>query len=203
MEIHGEAKRGQLTSLYNTWRGMKDRCMNPSHKSYKYYGEKGVKICLEWQKSFENFRDWALSNGYQEGLSIDRIDVKGNYEPSNCRWATLEQQANNKTTNHFLTYNGKTQTINQWADYLGIKREIIKDRLRWGWKVDDIFETPVAQCITDKYEFEGESHSLTEWSRIKNIPYSALWKRIRDSKWTIEKALTTPVGKRKKHDKMN
>ena len=196
--IHGEARRNQLTPLYNTWRGMKERCLNPNHIGYNNYGGKGIIICEEWQNSFVKFREWALSNGYQEGLTIDRVDTNGNYEPSNCRWSTQKEQQNNKTSNHFLTYNGITMTINQWAEELGVKRELIKDRLRWGWSVEKALVTPVRECKSIIYEFNGESHNLKEWAHILKLPYDTLHYRVHKLNWTIDKALTTPIQKKNK-----
>lgn len=86
------------TRLYNIWQAMKTRCYNKNHKFYKDYGGRGVKICDEWQHDFMSFRKWAINNGYKDGLTIDRIDVNGNYEPSNCRWATMSVQNKNKRT---------------------------------------------------------------------------------------------------------
>lgn len=94
----GEFRGLSDTRIYRIWKGMKERCFNPNCESYPDYGGRGITICDEWQgtQGFFNFLSWALNNGYSELLSIDRINNKGNYEPSNCRWATMVQQANNR-----------------------------------------------------------------------------------------------------------
>ena len=84
------------------------------------YGGRGIKVCEEWSKNSKNFYNWAMANGYKDDLTIDRIDVNGNYEPSNCRWATYKEQANNTRRNHFVEVNGEKRTIAQWADFYGI-----------------------------------------------------------------------------------
>lgn len=117
------------TRLYRAWINMKNRCYNKKLKEYKNYGGRGIKVCDEWKNDFLVFYKWSIENGYSDDLTIDRIDVNGNYEPSNCRWTTIEIQANNKTNNHFITYNNQTLTINQWARKLNIPRETIKTRL--------------------------------------------------------------------------
>lgn len=108
------------TRLYSTWQKMKMRCCNPNDHSFKNYGARGIMVCKEWQNSFEAFYKWAMANGYEEHLTIDRIDNDGNYCPENCRWATLKEQANNRSNNHLISYQGKTQTLHQWADELGL-----------------------------------------------------------------------------------
>lgn len=131
---HGLTK----SKLYKVLNGMKNRCYNKNTYNYKYYGGRGIVVCDEWLDDFMNFYNWAMDNGYREGLSIDRIDANGNYEPDNCRWKTSKQQCNNKRNNVQLTYNGKTQTLSQWADELDVNYKTIATRYYRGWKVKDI-----------------------------------------------------------------
>ena len=121
--VHGqEPKR-----LYNTWCNMRRRCYEKQNHKYKNYGGRGIKICPEWL-DFCVFREWALSNGYSETLTLDRINVNGNYEPTNCRWVTQKIQQNNRSNNHLITYNGETHTMKEWSEITGISYRTIKDR---------------------------------------------------------------------------
>ena len=97
--IHGESpkqNKKNASRLYGIWLGMKTRCSNPTHHDYHYYGERGVSVCEEWANNYLSFKHWAIDNGYDDSLTIDRIDVNGNYEPSNCRWVTMCEQSQNK-----------------------------------------------------------------------------------------------------------
>ncbi|MBU3102922.1 hypothetical protein [Clostridium gasigenes] len=99
MKKHGMAKK---TKLYPVWVTMKQRCYNGKNKDYYNYGARGVTVCDEWRTNYLKFHNWAYGAGYNEGLSLDRIDVRGNYEPSNCRWATMKEQANNKRNTIYI-----------------------------------------------------------------------------------------------------
>ena len=127
--IHGKYK----TRLYKIWQGIKRRCYNKRFKHYKNYGDRGIVVCDEWKNDFMAFYNWSMSNGYKDNLTIDRINVNGNYEPNNCRWVTRKVQQNNTRRNVLITYNGKTQNMRQWADELGIKQNTICCRHRKGW----------------------------------------------------------------------
>ena len=130
------------TRLYNIWQGMKARCLNINSKYYKRYGFRGITICDAWRDSFEAFRDWALANGYRDDLTIDRIDNGGNYCPENCRWITMKEQQNNRRSNRFITYNGKTKTVSQWASEIGVSTGMLYHRLDAGWDIDRAFTEP-------------------------------------------------------------
>lgn len=131
------------TRLYVIWSNMKARCNNVKGYEYHAYGGKGVRVCEEWER-FENFRDWAEAHGYNDGLTIDRIDVNGNYCPDNCRWATQAEQSLNRTDNHLVTAYGKTQTIREWADETGIKYDTIERRINgYHWPPERAVSEPV------------------------------------------------------------
>lgn len=129
------------TRIYNIWTKMKDRCYNPRSTNYRYYGSHGVSICDEWL-DFNKFYEWTKISGYKNDLSIDRINVFGNYEPLNCRWATAKQQNSNTTRNHMITIGMETKTIQDWADTASIHRSTILSRLQRGWTTDDAVLTP-------------------------------------------------------------
>lgn len=138
---HNQSK----TKLYRVWASMRDRCTLVSSQAFKYYGGRGIAVCDEWRESFQTFYDWAIDNGYCEGLSIDRINVDGNYEPSNCRWVSKKNQANNKQNNICIEYNGETHTIAEWANILGINYITLWMRFRRGWSVEKALQTPVKE----------------------------------------------------------
>lgn len=125
--------------LYTIWFGMKARCYNPNDMNYENYGKRGIKICSEWLQDYSLFRTWAYENGYNDKLTIDRIDVNGDYCPENCRWATWVEQCNNKRQNLKITYHGETHTATEWSRITGIKAQKIMYRYRHNFKLDDVF----------------------------------------------------------------
>lgn len=132
---HGMSK----TKLYRTWHGMKRRC-DPADKCHKdRYSDRGITVCEEWKHSFEAFYEWAIANGYQEGLTIDRINNDGNYEPSNCRWATTYTQARNKRSNIMVEHNGETLCITDWEIKLGFGTGTLWHRYWIGDRGDFLF----------------------------------------------------------------
>lgn len=120
---------------------MKNRCYKPNTTYYEYYGGRGISICDEWRTSYEAFRDWAVSSGYMDGLTIDRIDVDGNYEPSNCRWVTGVAQANNRRSNRNYTYNGGTHDLTEWAKLRNINPKTLFSRIYAGWDFERAITT--------------------------------------------------------------
>ena len=124
--------------LYTIWRNMKRRCNDSDRECYKNYVGRGIRVCDEWQNNYRSFYNWALSNGYNDELTIERINVNGNYEPLNCTWATRKEQSNNKRNNHFLTFNGKTQTVAQWSEELDISISTILRRIDKGMTDEEV-----------------------------------------------------------------
>lgn len=134
---HGNSTRSFVSLAYNSWKAAKARCHNPKHKKYKFYGGRGIKMCDRWFNSFEFFFEDMGERPI--GLTLDRFpDMKGNYEPGNCRWATSEEQVRNRPTNIFITFNGKTMMLIDWARETGIHRNTLRGRYYMGWSIQDM-----------------------------------------------------------------
>lgn len=131
------------TRLYKIYHGILKRCENKNSTSFKNYGKKNIKVCKEWKDDFIAFYNWAINNGYQDKLTIDRINVRGNYEPSNCRWATAEIQQNNRSNNLHLTHKNKTLTLAEWCKELNLNYFTVQQRLnKLNWSVSRALNTP-------------------------------------------------------------
>ena len=148
----GKGHQGNGTRIYSIWANMKRRCLNSKNNHYKDYGGRGIIICNEWL-GFIPFRDWALSNGYEEHLSLDRINNDDNYEPENCRWATQKEQCNNTRRNRFLTINGKTQNLTQWSEESGVSVSVLRNRIKKEWDSDKLLIKP-ERLILSKSQLE-------------------------------------------------
>lgn len=139
--LKAHTKHGMTKSkIYRLWYGMKMRCYYCNGKDYHLYGGRGITVCNEWKNDFMAFYNWAIANGYKEGLTIDRKDVNGNYDPSNCRWITSAEQHRNTRTNKFLKYNGEVRCASEWSEKLGLNYNTLLWHLRIGWNIKDALE---------------------------------------------------------------
>lgn len=131
---------------------MLDRCYKPELKHYRLYGGRGITVCDEWKNDFMAFATWSLANGYAANLTIDRHPNKnGNYEPTNCRWATVKQQSNNRRNNSFLTFRGQTKTIAEWSEIVDINQFAISQRIiKLKWSVKKALTTPLNKTNSKK-----------------------------------------------------
>lgn len=131
------------TRLYSIYRNILSRCYNKHIKHYKNYGGRGIIVCDEWLKDFSYFYEWALKNDYKKDLTIDRIDVNGNYEPNNCRWVDMKTQSRNRRANHLVRINNETRPLISWCEEYNINYKTVRDRLKRGWSYIDALTKPV------------------------------------------------------------
>lgn len=132
---HGETH----TRLYHIWQSMIRRCTDPNKDGFESYGGRGIDVCQEWRTSFESFKKWAIENGYRDDLSIDRINVDGNYSPENCRWLNPKDQARNRRSN--ISFQGKC--VAEWAEILNVKAPTIYKRLENNWDIEKALFTQI------------------------------------------------------------
>lgn len=157
-EKNGFYKHGKRnTKLFKIWYGIISRIDNPNSTRFYNYGGRGIKICDEWRE-FVPFYDWAMANGYREDLSIDRIDVNGNYEPANCKWSTTKEQARNTRKTRYITYRGLKKPLIEWMEMFGKDGEKLDNRIYRNWELSRVFK-----------EFEER---ITEY--IKNNPHQVV-----------------------------
>lgn len=142
-EKHGCNKKGKRSRIYNIWAQMISRCSYKNRWDYKHYGGRGIKVCDEWL-DFSTFKNWADKTGYSDSLTLDRIDPDGGYTPDNCRWATVREQQNNRRNNHYMTYNGETHSMADWARVTGITYSTLRSRKNnLGWSDEKSITTPL------------------------------------------------------------
>jgi len=174
------------------WKGIKKRCINPNYEHCAYYLDKGIQVCSEW-KSFKPFYSWAINNGYEDGLQIDRIDVDGNYEPINCRWVTPKENSRNKSNNRKVLYCGEYKTIAELSEISGLSKKTITDRLDRAWSEEELLQPQRMRKNIRKYTgtthtINGITKSITEWSDIIGISSKSFWDRLNNG-WTDDELL--------------
>lgn len=159
--------------LYNIWRGIISRCYNNKDTSYKNYGFRGVSVCDSWLNNFDSFEKWSLDNGYKDGLTIDRINVNGNYEPKNCRWATTKEQGLNKRNTVYANYNGKELPLSEIANITGIKYSTLHKRYKKG---KDLYKTGNYKI---QVLYDNNWHTIRELSEKFNVSRGVIKNRIK------------------------
>lgn len=135
------------TRLYSIWQHMKYRCCNKNGKDYKNYGGRGIAVCSDWLDNFMSFYNWSMANGYDNNLTIDRIDNGKGYEPNNCRWVDMKQQSRNTRQNRNITINGVTRCLAEWCEILGLNYDKIYNRLYKGWSIEKALELKGNQYV--------------------------------------------------------
>ncbi len=187
-ELHGfTAFNKRDPKEYSSWKSIKRRCFDTKFKSYKNYGGRGIKICERWENSFLNFiTDMGMMP--HPSCSIDRIDNDGNYEPNNCRWATRIKQANNKSNNVFLEWNGEKKTVAEWSRSTNIPIVAIRERLK-KWSIEKTLSTPLKSNnkIIKKIKFGNKSLSMYEWEKVLSIDRSTIYRKLQKSRINFEK----------------
>ena len=215
MYIHGDS----YTRLYKIYKAMKIRCYGNSDKTQiKNYKNRGITVCDEWLNSWIAFKTWAIENGYNDTLTIDRINNNKGYSPDNCRWATRKEQNNNKRTNFYITINDITHTMTEWCEINNINIDAACKRIEtYGWNPIKAVTTPTrtyerygkysrkrkaderaingVQWQEVKVKFNGETHNVAEWSRIVGIGRATIAWRLKNG-WSIEDALTKPTRRK-------
>ena len=183
--------------LYAVWNSMKQRCNNPNNKKYPRYGGRGIKVCTEWLCSFDSFREWSVKNGYREGLTIDRINNDGNYEPSNCRWTDYKTQNNNTSAIKLITYNGETHTKAQWAELYGLSLKSVYQKM----ERNNISFIEALFSVGEKRErlitYNGKTQNIRQWAEELNISYTCLVNRLDCLHLTVKEAFEKPYKSRK------
>lgn len=168
---HGLAK----TKLYKKWGSMKTRCNNPNVKDYPNYGGRGIKVCKEWSDDFGLFYKWAMENGYEDGLTLERKNFNGDYEPNNCCWIPFIAQARNKTQNHFVTINGETKTIVEWSEISGIPPKTLRHRIVNGWSESELLD-PVGNRFSHIL-INGVSKTINAWAKEYQLDHNTIKRR--------------------------
>lgn len=163
------------TRLWRTWNGMRSRCNIESSSGYKDYGGRGINVCAEWLENFTNFYDWAIKNGYTDELTIERREVNGNYEPSNCCWIPKSEQCKNRRNNRYIEINGVVKTLTEWSRESGIGMDTIDMRIRYGFRKDDILGKPQRNLV----KIDGITKPIERWAKENTLCSHVIRRRIK------------------------
>ncbi len=194
---HGHARRGAQTSEHNSWASMIQRCTLVTAAKYPRYGGRGIRVCERWM-AFENFYA-DMGRKPTAGHSIDRIDNDGNYDPTNCRWATRSQQMRNKSTTTMLTVDGVTRPLSEWCEIYSIPRQRLDQRVRRGWDHKTAMTAAPGTRFhprgtpTTWITIDGVRRSIPECCEAFGIPYQRLIQRI-ERGWDPVEAVLAPPG---------
>lgn len=186
--------------LYGIWCNIKRRCTVEAAEFYEVYGGVGVRVCEEWMNDFKPFYDWCIENGWRKGLEVDK-DLKSPekpgkmYSPEFCSIVTHLVNSRNKTTTQFITYEGQTHSVQEWAEKLNLPYKAVWGRLKSGWTIERMINEPGLVEHKNILTYKGEEVGITELSRRFNITVGSIKKRLKKG-WSIEKALETPVSLR-------
>jgi len=193
---HGESGGGWYelrTPEYSAWLAMKARCETPSHKSYPDYGGRGITVCEQWRNSYEEFLK-DVGRRPSSKHSIGRIDNDKGYYLGNVRWETDVEQARNQRHNRLVTMHGVTKCVRAWAEDLRVDIKLVESRIGTGWSPERALTTPRLRKRRDSpVEFHGMLKPLRVWAEELGIAYATLRARLFISRWSPEKAFTTPV----------
>ena len=177
---------GKPTPEYNAWQGMKERCCNPNSAFYYNYGGRGIQVCDRWKNSFKLFL--ADIGTRPEGMSIDRIDNNGNYEPGHVRWATAKEQSRNRRSNCLVIANGVERLIFDIADETGIPATVIKKRLKRGWAIERAISEPPQDFSERSLTVYGKTMLMCEWMKISGDTRKNISTRL-ERGWSDKQAI--------------
>lgn len=181
------------TRLYSIWSNIKKRCNNKNDPRYSSYGGRGINVCAEWSNNFLSFYTWAISNGYKDNLSIDRIDNNKGYSPNNCKWSTNQEQSNNRRSNHNININGTTKTLTEWSKQFGIDNDLVSYRIKHGWSPEKALFTPVykgkAVVVEDDNKNSTTYPSAREAARNLNVSPSTICIAIKSGRKCRDKTI--------------
>jgi len=185
-KTHGKSR----SRIYLLWSRIKVRCDKVTCSQYKNYGGRGITYDRSWEK-FEPFYQWAINNGYQDNLTIERINVDGNYCPENCKWITFKEQARNKRNTYRVKYKNKEYCVSELAEIVGIKVDTLKKRLNKGISVEDAIKTTVVKR-EKLLSYNNETYNMTQWEKKLGFKGGTLKERLKKG-WSIKQAIETPL----------